>query len=83
MHSYEFENEEPPSPSIVVDGEEENEVGPILRHKNKGARCLYLVMEKVYPIMEAHWELKLGIQNACLLIEDYFHYPKRQDQWHQ
>ena len=41
---------------MVVDGEEEYEVGAILRHKGKGARRLYLVMWKGYPIIEAIWE---------------------------
>ena len=77
MHSYEFEKEEQPSPSLVVDGEEEYPVGPILRHKGKGVRCLYLVMEKGYPIIQAVWEPKLGIQNACMPIEDYFHDGKK------
>ena len=46
----EFEREErPPSPVMVDDGEE-YEVEVILRHKGKGARCLYLVMWKGYPI---------------------------------
>ena len=47
--------ERPPSP-IVVDGEEEYEVEAILKHKGKGARHLYLVMRKGYPITEASWE---------------------------
>ena len=38
---------------MVVDGEEEDEVEAILMHKGKGARCLYLVMWKGYPITEA------------------------------
>ena len=48
----EFEREERlPSP-MVVDGEEEYEVEAILKHKGKGARRLYLVMWKGYPITE-------------------------------
>ena len=42
---------------MVVDGEEDYEVEPILRHKGKGVRHLYLVMWKGYPIIEASWEL--------------------------
>ena len=42
----------PPSP-LVVDGEEEYEVGAIPRHKGKGALLLYVVMWKGYPIIEA------------------------------
>ena len=53
QRSKEFEREETlPSP-VVVDGEEEYEVEAILRHKGKGARGLYLVMWKGYPIPEA------------------------------
>ena len=64
--------EQPPSP-IVVDGEEEYKVEAILRHKGKGARCLYLVMWKGYPITEASWELESHLQNAPLILEDYLH----------
>ena len=49
----EFEREEQPPPPVMVEGEEEYEVEVILRHKGKGARCLYLVMWKGYPITEA------------------------------
>ena len=35
---------------MVVDGEEEYEVEAILRHKGKGARCLYLVSGDVEGI---------------------------------
>ena len=37
---------------MVVDGEEEYEVEAILRHTGKGARHLYLVMWKGYPITD-------------------------------
>ena len=40
---------------MVVNGEEEYEVEAILRHKGKGARHLYLVMWKEYPITKASW----------------------------
>ena len=49
----EFERRERPPSPIVVDGEEEYEVEAILKHKGKGARPLYLVMWKGYPITEA------------------------------
>ena len=78
--SREFEREERlPSP-MVVDGEEEYEVETILRHKAKGARCLYLVMWKGYPITEASWEPKLHLQNAPLILEDYLRYVGAEDQ---
>ena len=51
--SEEFEREEQPPPPVMVEGEEEYEVEAILRHKGKGARRLYLVMWKGYPITEA------------------------------
>ena len=51
--SKEFEREERTPSPIVVDGEEEYEVEVILKHKGKGAQCLYLVMWKGYPIIEA------------------------------
>ena len=41
---------------MVVDGDEEYEVEAILRRKSKGARHLYLVVWKEYPITEASWE---------------------------
>ena len=49
--------ERPPSP-VVVDGEEEFEMEAILRHKDSGARHLYQVLWKGYPITEASWELE-------------------------
>ena len=42
--SKEFKREERPPSPMVVDGEEKYEVEAILRHKGKGAWCLYLVM---------------------------------------
>ena len=49
QRSKEFERKERlPSP-MVVDGEEEYEVEAILRHKGKGARCLYLVLWRDIP----------------------------------
>ena len=56
---------------MVVDGEEEYEVEAILRHKGKGAQCLYLVMWKGYPITEASWEPESHLRNAPLILEDY------------
>ena len=67
----EFERvERPPSP-VAVYGEEEYEVEAILRHKGKGARRLYLVMWKGYPITEASWEPESHLRNAPLILEDY------------
>ena len=51
--SEEFDREEQPPPPVMVEGEEEYGVEAILRHKGKGARRLYLVMWKGYPITEA------------------------------
>ena len=47
--------ERPPSP-IAVDGEEEFEVEAILRHKGTGARRLYQVLWKGYPITKTSRE---------------------------
>ena len=58
---------------MVVDAEEEYEVEAILRHKGKGARLLYLVMWKRYPITEASWEPESHLRNAPLILEDYLH----------
>ena len=51
-----FKREERPPSPMVVDDEEDYEVEAILKHKGKGARCLYLVIWKGYPITEASWE---------------------------
>ena len=51
----EFKREDRPPSPMVVDGEEEYKVEAILRHQGKGARRLYLVMWKGYPITEACW----------------------------
>ena len=56
---------------MVVNGEEEYEVEAILRHKGKGARCLYLVMWKDYSITEANWGPESHLQNAPLILEAY------------
>ena len=71
--------ERPPSP-IVVDGEEEYEVEVILRHKRKGAWRLYLVMWKGYPITKASWEPELHLPNAPLILEDYLHHVRAEDE---
>ena len=71
--SEEFERvERPPSP-IVVDGEEEFEVEAILRHKGIGARRLYQVLWKAYPITKASWEPESYLYNVPQILEDYLH----------
>ena len=71
--SEEFERvERPPSP-VVVDGEEEFEVEAILRHKGSGARRLYQVLWKGYPITEASWEPESHLRNAPQILEKYLH----------
>ena len=62
--------ERPPSP-IVVDGEEEFEVEAILRHKGVGARHLYQMLWKGYPITEASWEPESHLHNDPQILEDY------------
>ena len=53
QQSKEFKKEERPPSLVVIDGEEENEVEAIIRHEGKGARYLYIVIWKKYPIIEA------------------------------
>ena len=78
--SEELERGERPPYPIVVDGEEEYEVEAILKHKGKGARHLYLVMWKVYPITKASWEPESHLQSAPLILEDYFRHVGAEDQ---
>ena len=80
QRSKEFEREERPPSPVVVDGEEEYEVEAILRHKGKGARRLYLVMWKGYPITEASWEPESHLRNAPLILEDYLRRVGAEDQ---
>ena len=66
----------------MVNGEEEYEVEAILRHKDKGAQRLYLVMWKRlshHSITEASWELELHLQNATLILEDYLRHVGAED----
>ena len=65
---------------MVVDNEEEYEVEAILSHNGKGARCLYLVMWKGYPIIEASREPESHLQNAPLILEDYLRRVGVEDQ---
>ena len=65
---------------MVVDGEEEYEMEATLRHKGKGARRVYLVMWKGYPIIEASWEPESHLQNALLILEDYLRNVRAKDQ---
>ena len=43
----------------------------ILRHKGSGARRLYQVLWKGYPITEASWEPESHLRNAPRIREDY------------
>ena len=52
----------------MVDGEEEYEVEAILRHKGQGARRLYQVLWKGYPITEASWEPESHLRNALMIL---------------
>ncbi len=67
----ESDREEMPPPPVIVEGEEEYEVEDILRHKGQGARRLYQVMWKGYPITEASWEPESSLQHAPAILEDY------------
>ena len=69
--STESNREEQPPPPVIVEGEEEYEVESILRHKGQGARRLYQVLWKGYPITEASWEPESHLQNAPLILEEY------------
>ena len=69
--STESNREEQPPPPVIVEGEEEYEVESILRHKGQGARRLYQVLWKGYPITEASWEPESNLQNAPLILEEY------------
>ena len=62
--------ERPPSP-VMVEGHEEYEVEAILRHKGKGARRLYQVLWKGFPITEASWEPESHLANAPQVMEEY------------
>ena len=61
--------ERPPSP-MMVEGHEEYEVEAILRHKGKGARCLYQVLWKGFPITKASWEPESYLANAPQVMEE-------------
>ena len=52
----------------------------ILRHKGKGARHLYLVMWKGFPITEASWEPESHLRNAPPILEDYLRRVGVEDQ---
>ena len=69
--SPEFDRTELPPPLVLVDREKECEVEAILRHKGQGARRLYQVLWKGYPITEASWELESHLQNAPQILADY------------
>ena len=81
--SEKFERDEQPPPPVMVEGEEAYEVEAILKHKGKGARHLYLVMWKGYPITEASWEPESHLYNAPLTLEDYLRHVGSQDQRQQ
>ena len=55
----------------MVNDEEEFEVDAILRHKGYGARRLYQVLWKGYPITKVSWELELHLFNAPQILEEY------------
>ena len=82
QESVEFDREGVPPPPIIVEGEEEYEVDSILRHKGQGARRLYLVVWKGYPITEASWEPESNLRNAPRILEEYLrrHAADQRDQ---
>ena len=57
----------------MVDGEEEFEVEAILKQKGSGARHLYQVLWKGYPITEASWEPVSHLRNVPQILEEYLH----------
>ena len=69
-HSEEFKRVEGPPSLIAVDGEEEFKMEAILRHKGRGARHLYKVLWKGYPITETSWEPESHLDNAPQILED-------------
>ena len=66
-----FEWEVDPPPPVVVDGNLENEVEPILRHQGKGAQGQYLILWKGYDLSQATWEPELHLANAPNILADY------------
>ena len=69
--STQFDREEQPPPPVLVDGEEEYEVEAILRHKGQGARRLYQVLWRGYPVTEASWEPESHLRNAPRILDEY------------
>ena len=68
----EFERVERLASPVMVEGHEEYEVEAILRHKGKGARRLYQVLWKGFPITEASWEPESHLANTPQVMEEYF-----------
>ena len=64
---------------MMVEGHEQYEVEAILRHKGKGARRLYHVLWKGFPITEASWEPEWHLANAPQVMEEYLRYAATED----
>ena len=78
--SKEFERvERPPSP-VMVKVHEEYKVEAILRHKGKGARCLYQVLWKDFPITEVKWEPESHLTNAPQVMEEHWRRVATEDE---
>ena len=75
----EFERVDRLPSHVMVEGHEEYEVEKIVRHKGKGARRLYQVLWKGFPITEASWAPESHLANAPQVLEEYLHRVAAED----
>ena len=75
----EFERVDRLPSHVMVEGHEEYEVEKIVRHKGKGARHLYQVLWKGFPITEASWAPESHLANAPQVLEEYLHRVAAED----
>jgi len=66
------QHEEPASPLIIINEEEEYEIEEVRKHRKQGRGMQYLVHWKGYGDEHNQWIAETGLPYAREVIEDYW-----------
>jgi len=66
------QHEEPASPPMIINEEEEYEIEKVRKHRKRGREVQYLVHWKNYGDEHDQWIAEMGLPHAREAIKDYW-----------